>query len=283
MANPLHRLSLNIAARSLWDGRALLAAAFLIAFAVIVPAPYVITIVKSFATIWRDTWWPEKTGLQAYEFALILTDVPAVLGNSVIIALLATAISTAIAIPTAWALAKRPVPFRLIVITMLLLPRLIPPLAFAVGTARLFYDLNLIDTHIGVALAHVTVLAPYSILLITAAFAGIDDRLLEAGRVCGAKGLQLFFYIILPLAAPGILASMVFTFAFSYNELELSMLTYGPDTQTLTVQAFNNIAEGFLDVAAAVSVMLSIPAILILLMLQHWIRPERLTGGFKGS
>ncbi|MEL6203799.1 MAG: ABC transporter permease subunit [Pseudomonadota bacterium] len=273
----------GLLAQSLFQGRYLLAAAFLIAFTLLVPAPYIITVVKSFATIWRDTWWPEKTGFQAYEFAWILTDVPRVLGNSLLIALLATLISTLIALPTAWALAKRPLRFRLLIITLLLLPRLMPPLAFAVGTARLFYDLNLIDTHIGVALAHVTVLAPYSILLITAAFAGIDDRLLEAGRVCGAKGYHLFLYIILPMAAPGILASMVFIFAFSYNELELSMLTYGPATQTLTVEAFNNIAEGFLDVAAAVSVILSIPAILILLLLQRWIRPERLTGGFKGN
>lgn len=277
------RDALSLAGRALYDGRALLSAAFLIAFAVIIPAPYVIILVKSFATIWRDTWWPEKTGLQAYEFAWILTDVPAVLGNSVLIAVLATLISTAIALPTAWALAKRPLRFRLLVITMLLLPRLMPPLAFGVGTARLFYDLGLIDTHIGVALAHVTVLAPYSILLITAAFAGIDDRLLEAARVCGAGAWRLFTHVVLPLAAPGILASMVFTFAFSYNELELSMLTYGPDTQTLTVQTFNNIAEGFLDVAAAVSVILSIPSILILLLLQSWIRPERLTGGTKGA
>jgi putative spermidine/putrescine transport system permease protein len=49
------------------------------------------------------------------------------------------------------------------------------------------------------------------------------------------------------------------------------------------VQAYLSIGDGFLDVASAISVILFIPSLFILLVLQKWLRPERLIGGIKGA
>ena len=264
------------------QARRILIATLLLCFIVYILGPFVIIYVKSFSRMWGPTWLPENFGVHAYTLAWRMANIPRVISNSLIISALAVLISTGIAIPTAWALGRRRLRGKSLLLAMFLLPRLIPAISFALGIARIFYRLHLVNTFIGVALAHVSVAAPYSILILTIAFEGLDERLLEASRSCGANARQRFFYVILPLLLPGILTSIIFTFAASYNELPLTLMTYGSKTLTLPVQAYLSIGDGFLDVASAIAVFLSIPSLIILLILQKWLKPEKLVGGLKG-
>lgn len=265
------------------NAKRLLIVSFLLAFALFMLSVYTIIFVKSFAKLWGPDWLPETWGLQAFEMAWRIANIPKILTNSLVIAGIAVLISTLIGIPTGWALGRRGIPGKVVLLSIFLLPRLIPPIAYALGIAKIFYTINLIDTHLGVALAHVAICAPFSILILSTTFEGLDERLLEAARVCGANVMKTFFYVILPLILPGILSSMIFTFATSYSEFTLTLMTYGPHTMTLPVQAYLSIGDGFLDVASAISVILFIPSLFILLVLQRLLRPERLIGGFKGA
>jgi putative spermidine/putrescine transport system permease protein len=265
------------------NAKRLLIISFLLAFLIYMVGPYTMIYIKSFAKLWGPDWLPQTWGLDAYRIGWRIANIPKILMNSLVIAGIAVLISTLIGIPTGWALGRRSIPGKEVLLSILFLPRLIPPIAYALGIAKIFYTLDLVDTHIGVALAHVAVCAPYSILVLSTTFEGIDERLLEAARVCGANPLRTFFHVILPLILPGILASMIFTFTASYNEFTLTLMTYGPHTITLPLQAYLSIGDGFLDVASAISVILFIPSLLVLLVLQRWLRPERLIGGFKGA
>jgi putative spermidine/putrescine transport system permease protein len=190
--------------------------------------------------------------------------------------------STLVGLPTGWALGRRRVPGKELLMATILLPRMIPPISFALGVARTFYRLNLIDTHFGVALAHVAICAPYAILVLSATFEGLDERVLEAAAVCGANSARTFFHVILPLVLPGILSSMIFTFTTSYNEFTLTLMTYGPRTVTLPVRTYLAIGEGYWEVTSAMSVILVIPSLFVLFMIQRQVAPEKLVGGFKG-
>lgn len=256
---------------------------FLLSFALFLLAPFIVISVTSFAKRWFGTaWLPEEFSLEWYSWAWKIAEVPMVMFNSLSISFMAVFISLIIAIPTSWALAKRNIKHKEVWLSLFLLPRMIPPLAFALGIAKVFYAVDLIDTYMGVALAHVTVCAPYCILILTSTFEGLDHRIMDAASVCGATPLQTFFKITLPLTMPGILSAMIFAFTTSYNEFTLTIMTYGPKTMTLPIKTYLAIGDGFWEVASAISIILLVPSLIILFIIQSKLKPEKLMGGFKG-
>ncbi len=269
--------------QAILDARRIIIYTFLLSFFLFITMPFLMIFLKSVGKGWfGKLWLPPELTLDWYRWAVSIAHVPEVTKNTLIIAAMAVTMSTLIGIPTGWALGRRGIPGKELLMAMLLLPRMIPPISYALGIARIFYRLHLIDTHFGVALAHVAVCAPYAILVLSAAFEGLDERVLEAASVCGANAIRRFFHVILPLAMPGILSSMIFTFTTSYNEFTLTLMTYGPDTITLPVRTYLAVGEGYWEVTAAMSVILVIPSIIVLFLLQRQVAPEKLVGGFKG-
>ncbi len=269
--------------KALLNAKKLLAYTFLLCFFLWVTTPFLMILLKSVGRNWfGKLWFPPELTLDWYTWAITVTNIPEVLRNTLVIAGIAVGISTLIAIPTGWALGRRRIPGKEAIMSTILLPRMIPPIAYALGVAQIFYRLHLIDTHIGVAIAHVAICAPYAILVLSSTFEGLDERVLEAASVCGANNLRTFFHITLPLVMPGILSSIIFTFTTSYNEFTLTLMTYGPKTITLPVRTYLAVGEGYWEVTSALSMILIIPSLFVLFMIQRQVQPEKLVGGFKG-
>ena len=263
--------------------RKLLIQTLLLCFALMIYTPFIMIALRSVGRGWFGRLWlPPELTLDWYRWAVEVTNIVEITKNTLLIAVLAVLMSTAIAIPTGWALGRRNIPGKELLMSILLLPRMIPPIAFALGVAQIFYRTDLINTHIGVALAHVSVCAPYAILILSATFEALDERVLEAAGVCGANPLRSFVHVVFPLMLPGVLASMIFTFTTSYNEFTLTLMTYGKDTVTLPVRTYLAIGEGYWEVTSAMSILLVIPSIIVLFMIQRQVAPEKLVGGFKG-
>ncbi len=275
----LARKYLNAILRS----RKLLIQTLLLCFALMIFTPFLMIVLRSVGRGWFGRLWlPPELTLDWYRWAVEVTNIVEITKNTLVIALLAVLMSTVIAIPTGWALGRRNIPGRELLMSILLLPRMIPPIAFALGVAQIFYRTDLINTHIGVALAHVSICAPFAILILSATFEALDERLLEASGVCGANPIRTFIHVVFPLILPGVLASMIFTFTTSYNEFTLTLMTYGKDTVTLPVRTYLAIGEGYWEVTSAMSILLIIPSIIVLFMIQRQVAPEKLVGGFKG-
>ncbi|MBC7259014.1 MAG: ABC transporter permease [Chloroflexi bacterium] len=269
--------------KALLNAKKLLAYTFLLCFFLWVTTPFLMILLKSVGRNWfGKLWFPPELTLDWYTWAITVTNIPEVLRNTLVIAGIAVGISTMIAIPTGWALGRRRIPGKEAIMSTILLPRMIPPIAYALGVAQIFYRLHLIDTHLGVAIAHVAICAPYAILVLSSTFEGLDERVLEAASVCGANNLRTFFHITLPLVMPGILSSIIFTFTTSYNEFTLTLMTYGPKTITLPVRTYLAVGEGYWEVTSALSMILIIPSLFVLFMIQRQVQPEKLVGGFKG-
>jgi putative spermidine/putrescine transport system permease protein len=269
--------------RSIWNGRRVISYTLLLAFLLYMLAPLVIIAVSSFGKSWfGPTFLPQDWGLDWYAWAVSIGSIPEVLKNSLVIAGLAVVLSLALAMPTAWALGRRQVPYKTVLNTLVLLPKMLPPIAFALGVAKLFYAIGVVDTLFGVALAHVTITLPFAILVMSSTFAGIDDRLIEAAEVCGSRPWRTLIWVILPLAMPGILSAAIFVFTTSYNEFTLTLLTYGPHTVTLPVKTYLVIGDGFVPVGSAISMILLVPSLLVLLLIQGQLKPDKLIGGLKG-
>ena len=249
----------------------------------LITAPFLMIALRSVGKGWFGRlWFPPQLTWEWYRWAVEVGNIPEVMKNTLIIGIIAVIVSTAIGIFAGWAFGRRQLPGRELVMAIVLLPRMIPPITYALGVAKIFYGLELVDTHLGVALAHVSVCAPYAILVLSATFEGLDERILEAASVCGANTIKRFFYVVLPLIMPGILASMIFSFTHSYNEFTLTLLTYGPNTVTLPVRTYLAVGDGYWEITSAMAVIMVVPSLVILAMIQRRAKPEKLVGGFKG-
>jgi putative spermidine/putrescine transport system permease protein len=248
-----------------------------------IAAPFLMIALRSVGKGWFGRlWFPPQLTLDWYRWAIDVGNIPEVMKNTLIIGGIAVAVSTAIGIFAGWAFGRRQMPGKELLMALVLLPRMIPSITYALGIAQIFYSLELVDTYLGVAMAHVSVCAPYAILVLSATFEGLDERVLEAASVCGANTVKRFFYVVLPLIMPGILASMIFSFTHSYNEFTLTLLTYGPHTVTLPVRTYLAVGDGYWEITSAMAVIMVVPSLIILAMIQRRAKPEKLVGGFKG-
>ena len=249
----------------------------------LITAPFLMIALRSVGKGWFGRLWvPPQLTWEWYRWAIEVGNIPEVMKNTLIIGAIAVIVSTVIGIFAGWAFGRRQMPGKELLMAVVLLPRMIPPITYALGVAKSFYTLELVDTHVGVALAHVSVCAPYAILVLSATFEGLDERVLEAASVCGANTIKRFFYVVLPLIMPGILASMIFSFTHSYNEFTLTLLTYGPNTVTLPVRTYLAVGDGYWEITSAMAVIMVVPSLVILAMIQRRAKPEKLIGGFKG-
>jgi putative spermidine/putrescine transport system permease protein len=269
--------------RAMWDAKLILAYTLVLSLSLFILAPFLMIALRSMGKGWFGRLWlPPQLTLEWYRWAVEVGNIPEVMKNTLIIGVIAVAVSTVIGIFAGWAFGRRQLPGKEVLMAIILLPRMIPPITYALGVAKIFYALELVDTYLGVALAHVSVCTPYAILVLAATFEGLDERVLEAAGVCGANTIKRFFYVVLPLIMPGILASMIFSFTHSYNEFTLTLLTYGPHTVTLPVRTYLAVGDGYWEITSAMAMIMVVPSLVILALIQRRAKPEKLVGGFKG-
>ncbi len=160
------------------------------------------------------------------------------LGTSLAIAVFTVAACLVVSIPAGWALARRRLPWRTLILLAFLLPQAFPAVAVYINVARIFYTLGLNGTIFGVVLVHTVNGLVFSVWITTAAFAAVDRELEEAARSIGASPLRSFLTVTLPLAAPGIMASAIFVFLHSLDEFTGTYFVGVPDVTTLPLLLF---------------------------------------------
>lgn len=162
-------------------------------------------------------------------------DQPGVLSglwNSLVVATITLILSTLLAAPAGYAIARYFFPGRDLVRLGILAVRAFPIVVLSIPLAALFVRANIFDTAYSVACMHTALTMPTSVLISASVFASVPRELEEAGQVFGASALQSFWHIVLPLALPGIAASSIFAFVLSWNEVfAASVLTL--DNRTL--------------------------------------------------
>jgi alpha-glucoside transport system permease protein len=120
---------------------------------------------------------------------------------------------------------------------------LVVPLQMALIPIFTFYDkTGLFDTIAGLVLFHTAFGLPFAIFLLRNFFIGIPKELLEAARIDGASEIRIFLRLILPLGLPAIASLAIFQFLWTWNDL-LVALTFGRDTQPITVAIFSQLRE----------------------------------------
>jgi ABC-type spermidine/putrescine transport system permease subunit II len=198
----------------------------------------------------------------------------AALGTSVLVACLSVALSLLLAVPAGNALARLKQPFRSLILLALLLPNAFPNLPIYVNIARIFYQFGLNGTILGVVLVHTTHGLVYAVWIGTAAFAAIDSELEEAARSAGASAFRGFLDVMLPLAAPGLMASAIFVFLESLDEFTGTYFVGAPNVNTLPLLLYTAGAGGNYQIASITALILLVPSIAFMFFVERFLRAD---------
>jgi multiple sugar transport system permease protein len=136
-----------------------------------------------------------------------------------------------------------------------------------------FRQLGLYDTRFALVLTHVTINLPMTVWLMMAFFKDIPYELEEAALVDGCRRVEVFRRISLPLAIPGLIASGILAFIFSWNEFAIALSLTSRDTATVPV-AIARFAQQYEiqhSQMAAASVIATLPAILLMFFGQRFV------------
>jgi putative spermidine/putrescine transport system permease protein len=196
------------------------------------------------------------------------------LTTSIAIALFTVAACLAVAIPAGYALARRNLALRSLILLAFLLPQAFPSLAVYINVARIFYGLGLNGTIMGVVLVHTMHGLVFAVWIATAAFAAVERELEEAARNFGASPLHAFLTVTLPLAAPGIMASAIFVFLESLDEFTGTFFVGVPDITTLPILLFRASMEGNYQIASITALILLVPSVGFMLFIERFLKAD---------
>jgi putative spermidine/putrescine transport system permease protein len=186
------------------------------------------------------------------------------LWNSVVIAVLVTAIATVLGTLAALGLTRlRPTPRR-IVAGLVISPLIVPVVITGVGTYFLYAPWGLTNSMAGLILAHTVLAVPFVVITITATLQGFDVTLVRAAASLGASPVTVFRLVILPLILPGVLSGAVFAFATSFDEVVIALFLAGPSQRTLPVQMLSGVREEISPtITAAATMLVALSAVLL--------------------
>ena len=193
---------------------------------------------NSFARRWLGTWLPEGWTTTWYTSAWKEFQLDAVLIVTVQVVFAVVFLSLVIGVPAAYTLARRDFRGKRLLMLLFLLPLMVPPITYGIPLATVLYKFHLAGTIWGVILANLIPAAPFVILVMTPFIEQIDPNLESAARVFGASTGRMFWYVLVPLLGPGILAASLLVLVRTIAMFELTFLTAGPDSQTLVVALY---------------------------------------------
>jgi multiple sugar transport system permease protein len=212
------------------------------------------------------------------------------LANSIVICTGAAALATAFASSAGYALAR----FRfrgdraygLTVIGTQLIPGSLFLLPVFLGFVWLKQNtpIALLDTHLGMILVYTAFFTPLSIYFMRAFFQAIPRELEEAAMVDGCTRFGAFVRVVIPNAAPGLLATFVYAFLFAWDELMFATALTEQDAETIPIGIRNfigNYSEEY-DQLMAAGVVSTIPVIVAFFATQRWLVKGLTAGAVKG-
>ncbi|WP_423222368.1 ABC transporter permease [Candidatus Amarolinea aalborgensis] len=273
MTGPASVTRMSLHTRGNWFGRLLEPSLSLNAWLMylFMYAPIVILILFSFnASRYASSW--EGFSLRWYQVLFNDRAIGLALRNSLLVALLATAISTVIGTMAALALERYDFWGKLSFDALLYLPIIIPEIAMAV-MLLLFFILTRVQLGLGtVIIAHVAFCVSYVAVVVRARVAGLDRTLEEAAQDLYANEWQTFRRVTLPLIMPGIVGGALLAFTLSLDDFVITFFTTGPGTTTLPIQVYGMIKTGVtpeINALSALMLVVSVVLVVASLVLQR--------------
>lgn len=205
--------------------------------------------------------------------------------NTIIVSLTTVIFVTVLALPCAYAMARFRLPGQKVILSLLLIMRMIPIVALAIPLFAVFSSFDLLDTVWALILTHTAAKLPVAIWLLMGFIQDLPKEIEESAQVDGASTLRTLMQIVSPMIAPGLGASAVITFLFTWNDFLIALtLTSSTDAQTLPVGLTNFVTQYGIDWGpmAAAGVLMVIPTIIFVWFAQGLLVKGLVTGAVRG-
>ena len=188
--------------------------------------------------------------------------------NSFIIATFATLLATALGTVAALGLSRPHMPYRTILMGLLISPMIVPLIISAAAMYFFYSNVGLSQTMLGLILAHAALGTPFVVITVTATLSGFDHSLTRASASLGADPTQTFFKVTLPLILPGVVSGGLFAFITSFDEVVVVLFLAGYEQRTIPRQMWAGIREQISPTILAVATILVCVSILLLTTLE---------------
>ncbi len=207
------------------------------------------------------------------------------LGNSLIIATGTLVFTLAIAVPAAYAVARMRTVTTTSMMVLLTVVQLLPAIAISIPMFVMFRQLGLVNTHLSIILADITVTLPFAVILLRPYFMQFPYEVEEAAKLDGLGVIGTIVRIIIPTIRPGLVMIGSFAFLMAWGEFTFA-LTLSPqqDVQPLTV-ALNRLIGQYgtnWNDLMAVATIIALPVLFIFIALQRYIVSGLAGGATKG-
>ncbi len=203
--------------------------------------------------------------------------------NSFIIGICATILATFLGTLAALGLARPEMPYRRVIMAVLISPMIVPIIITATGLFFFYSSTGLAGSYAGVVMAHATLGIPFVIITVTATLVGFDHSLTRAAASLGATPTTAFFRVVMPLILPGVVSGALFAFVTSFDEVVVVLFVAAHDQQTIPRQMWNGIREQISPAILAVATILVVLSVALLTMVELLRRrSERLRGVSPG-
>jgi multiple sugar transport system permease protein len=192
-----------------------------------------------------NPFWIDHPTLIHIKKLLFETQYPEWLWNTVLVSVVATALSLFCSVLAAYAIERLRFRGSRYIGVSIFLAYLVPPSILFIPLATMVYQLHLFDTRLALILTYPTFLIPFCTWLLMGYFKTIPFELEECALIDGASRLQILVKIVLPLAVPGLISAGIFAFTLSWNEF-IYALTFisSSEVKTVPVGVVTELVEG---------------------------------------
>ena len=249
--------------------------------------PIIWTILSSFKTMgelysFPPTVFPKKFSLNGYINIFKEIDLIRIVGNTLFVAAVATAITVFICITGGYALAKGTFRGRTTIANLMLMTLFTTTQVTMVPLFVVIKDLGLFNSLWGLIIP--AVFTPTGMFTSVQYMKGIPDEFIESAKIDGASEWQIFLKIVVPLSMPLIATLSIFSFTWRWNDFILPLITVN-STKFYTVQLALGSFQGQYEVSwnsiLALSVLSMIPPLVIFILFQKFFMQGLTSGGLK--
>jgi multiple sugar transport system permease protein len=206
--------------------------------------------------------------------------------NTVIVALGAGLVSLVAGAMAGYALARLKIRGAATIGVLILASRGVPPIALAVPMFLVARTLGITDTHITLILAYCSFVIPYVMWLMRGFFLSLPKELEESAMLDGCSRMGAFFRIIVPISAPGLISTFIFSIILAWEELLFALVLTNRRATTVPVAIAGMVGDtehganwGALAAAGTLTV---IPVVVLALVVQKWLIRGLADGATKG-
>ena len=225
------------------------------------------------------TWIFEPT-LYHYRQVIEQSDLVENIKNSLIVSGSASAIGVLCGLMTAYTIARYELRWLAMAI---LVTRMIPYITALIPLWMMYRWAGLINTYTGLVLAHLVITIPFGVWILIAYIEDIPKDLEDAALIDGASRTQVFWKIVVPLTRPGIIATAILCFVFSWNNFQLALILGGIDVNTAPVSVFKfaGAETGSKGAMMAAATLVTIPVFLVVMFVQRHMTAGLTVGGIS--